>query len=244
MSNALIVSDVHANAPALEAVLDAEPDRDAVVFLGDAVDNGPHPEAVCERLCGLDLAAAVRGNHDRDVLRAADPAALRDDPHADWKEWTYARLSEESREFLTDLDRTTSMAFGDRAVRLHHGDFPRPDDYDGVWSTRSTPADDRVLFETVAATFDEDVIVHGHSHYPYEATVAGTTFVNPGSVGLQRPGWPVDRARYAVFEDGAFDLRSVPYDPTAVRTDLQRLESPFYEVWDRPDELDASANAA
>lgn len=233
MSHTLIVSDVHANAPALEAVLAAEPDRDSVVFLGDAVDNGPHPEVVCERLRGLDVAAGVRGNHDWDVLRAADPAVLRDDPYADWKEWTYDCLSAESREFLTTLDRTMAIAFGDRSVRLHHGDFPRPEGYDGAWSTRATPADDRVLFETVAAQYDEDVIVHGHSHYPYEATVAGTRFVNPGSIGLQRPDWPVDQARYAVFENGSFELRSVPYDTTAVTRDLRELDSPFYENWKR-----------
>lgn len=234
MQNVLIISDVHANVPALKAVLEAESDCDSVIFLGDAVDCGPHPEAVCRRLRDLDLAAGVRGNHDQAVLDVADGGPLADDPYGEWKRWTHARLSAESHDFLRSLDRTTAVTASDRSLRLHHGDFPRPEGYDGEWSTRITPADDTSLFETVSARYDEDVIIHGHSHYPYEATVAGTTFINPGSVGLQRPGWPVDWARYAVFESGSFDLRAVSYDVTEVITDLQTLESPFYEVWDRP----------
>lgn len=57
-----------------------------------------------------------------------------------------------------------------------------------------TPVEDTTVFEAVADRYPEDVILHGHSHYPFEAAVAGTTFVNPGSVGLQRDGWPVNRA--------------------------------------------------
>lgn len=234
VKNALIVSDIHANAPALEAVLAAEPDCDSVVFLGDAVDCGPHPEVVCERLRSRDLVAGVRGNHDRAVLDAADGEDLSDDPYAEWKKWTHGRLSAESHDFLRSLARTTTVTASDRSLRLHHGDFPQPEGHDGEWSTRVTPEDDTALFKTVTARYDEDVIVHGHSHYPYEATVAGTTFINPGSVGLQRPGRPVNRAHYAVFESGTFDLRTVSYDVTEVTTDLEALESPFYEVWDRP----------
>jgi len=230
VSRTLIVSDVHANAPALEAVLAAEPDRDSVVFLGDAVDNGPHPNAVCDRLRCLHLVAGVRGNHDRTVLDAAassdsrrdDPPA--DDPFAEWQEWTLAQLIAENRAFLQALDRTTTVALGGRTLRLHHGDFPAPDGREETWRTRVTPEDDPGAFETVADRYDEDVVLHGHSHFPFVAAVAGTTFVNPGSVGLQRPGWPADEARYAVLDDGTFDLRSVSYDPSRVAADSRELD--------------------
>lgn len=233
MSRTLVISDVHANLPALDAVLAAEPERDGVVFLGDAVDNGPHPDAVCDRLRDLDLVAGVRGNHDRTVLDASE-ASDPDDPFAQWQAWTYDQLSVDNRTFLRSLDRTATVDAGGRTLRLHHGDFPRPDNYDGDWRTRATPEDDPSLFETVAGRYEEDVLVHGHSHYPFEATVDGTTFVNPGSVGLQRAGWPAERARYAVFEDGTFDLRSVAYDPETVAADARALDSPFLEIWGQP----------
>ena len=234
MSRALLLADVHANAPALDAVLAAEPERDAVYFLGDAVDCGPHPETVCERLRGLDAFTGVRGNHDRTVLAASDPETLDDTPHAEWQAWTYDRLSAGSRSFLESLAETTTVALGDRPARLHHGDFPPPDGDDGEWRTRATPEDDPTLFETVAARYDEDVVLHGHSHFPFEATVAGTTFVNPGSVGLQRAGWPLDAARYAVWEDGAFDLRSVTYDASSVAADSRAAASPYGDLWGHP----------
>lgn len=87
-------------------------------------------------------------------------------------------------------------------------------------------------------------MLHGHSHYPFAATVAGTTFVNSGSVGLQRPGWPANRARYAVLEDGTFDLRSVEYDARPVVADSQALDNPFTADWDRVDASSESPTAA
>lgn len=233
MSETLVLADVHANGTALEAVLAAEPTYEEVVFLGDAVDNGPQPDAVCERLRELDLVAGVNGNHDRSVLAVGAADASDDDPHRQWKEWTYGRLSAESRAFLESLDRTTTVSLGERSFRLHHGDFPRPDGHDGPWRTRVTPEKHLSLFETVADRFPEDVVLLGHSHFPFDDTVAGTRFLNPGSVGLQRTGWPVDDAHYAVIEDGTVDLRRVSYDVNAVVRDARSLDSPYCNVWDR-----------
>lgn len=232
MTRHLVIADVHANATALEAVLAAEPDRDAVVFLGDAVDNGPRPNDACERLRELDPVAGVEGNHDRSVLAVGDGTAPDDDPFRWWKEWTYGRLSGSSRTFLESLDRTAAVRLGGQVLRLHHGDFPPPEDHDGPWRTRATPAEHRSLFETVAGRYPEDVVLLGHSHFPYDTTVAGTRFVNPGSVGLQRPGWPADRAHYATVEDGTVDLRDVVYDVDTVKRDARAVDSPFQDIWD------------
>ncbi len=239
MKRVLVLGDVHANAPALDAILSVESAHDAVLFLGDAVDCGPHPDDACERLRGLDLLAGVRGNHDRSVLAAGDAPAETDtpsdDPYARWKRWSYDRLTDADREFLESLDTTATVAPEGRTLRLHHGDFSPPESYDGEWRTRVTPEDDPAYFEALADRYDEDAVLLGHSHYPFVATVAGTTFVNPGSVGLQRPGWPVDRARYAVLGDGEFDLRSVEYDPGTVAADSHALDNPFSADWDRVD---------
>ena len=234
MTRVLLVADVHANAPALDAVLAAEPERDSVLFLGDAVDCGPHPASACERLRDLDIDAGVAGNHDRAVLDA-DESGPDATPVRRWQRWSYDRLSGADRSWLRSLDRTTAVDHAGRRLRLHHGDFPPPDGHEGRWPTRVTPDDETGLFEAVAARYDEDVILHGHSHYPFDATVDGTRFVNPGSVGLQRDGWPPDRARYAVLEDGAVDLRAVTYDPSGVVADSRALDNPFVAAWDRSD---------
>lgn len=229
-----MLADVHANAAALDAVLAAEPDCDGVLFLGDAVDVGPQPDVVCDRLRERDLVAAVNGNHDRAVLDADADGSPSDDPNARWQEWTQARLSETNLTFLEGLPRTETVALGDRTARLHHGDFRRPEGHEGSWPTRVTPEDDRDMFAAVADRYEEDLVLHGHSHYPFRATVDGTTFVNPGSVGLQRDGWPVDRARYASVEDGEIALRAVPFDPNGIVSASRSVDSPHYRLWDRP----------
>jgi putative phosphoesterase len=233
VSRTLIVSDIHANAPALKAVIENEPAVESVIFVGDAVDVGPHPDAVCDRLRDLPLVAAVQGNHDRAVLNAADVSPNNVDPHTQWQHWTYSELAGENHQFLRTLDRTTTFSHKGRTLRLHHGDFSPPEGYDGEWEPRTTPADDTAVFEAVAARYDEDVILHGHSHYPFEETVDGTTFVNPGSVGLQREGWPADRARYAVLKGGEFELRAVTYSTEQVTADARDLGGPYDDHWDR-----------
>ena len=233
MSRVLVLADVHANAPALDAVLAAEPAPEAVFFLGDAVDNGPHPNAVCERLRELDL-VGVSGNHDRAVAEVGARDRPGDDPHARWKSWSYDRLSGESRTFLESLARTRTVSIRDRDLRLHHGDFPSPESHEGAWPTRAPPWEDASVYEAVADRYDEGTVLLGHSHHPFEVVVRGTTFVNPGSVGLQRGGRPSDRARYATVEGGAVDLREVTYEPGPLREDLRALDSPYCEIWSPP----------
>lgn len=233
MSRSLIVSDIHANAPAFTAVVENEPTVESVVFLGDAVDVGPHPNAVCDRLRDLPVVAAVQGNHDRAVLDADDVSPDCTDPHRLWQQWTYAELTAENRRFLRALDRTTTVSHEGCSFRLHHGDFSPPGGHEGEWQPRSTPGDDSTVFEAVAARYDEDVILHGHSHYPFKQTVNGTTFVNPGSVGLQREGWPADRARYAVLANGTFELRDVPYSTEQVTADARSVGGPYDDHWER-----------
>lgn len=239
MPTTLVLADIHANAPALEAVLDAAPAYDRALFLGDAVDNGPHPDVVCDRLRELDP-IAVSGNHDRSVLAADDANDPGDDPYWEWKEWTYLRLSEENRAFLASLPRTTTVAIGGRTLLLHHGDFPRPDGHDSEWRTRTIPEENPALFETIADQYDEDIVLLGHSHVPFEETVAGTTFLNPGSVGLQRAGWPIDVARYVTIVDGTIEFHEVRYDVDAVTRDARTVDSPFCDVWDRSSPVEQS----
>jgi putative phosphoesterase len=234
VSRSLIVSDIHANAPAFAAVVENEPAIESVVFLGDAIDVGPHPNTVCDRLGALPLIAAVQGNHDRAVLDAVDVSPDCPDPHRLWQHWTYSELTAVNRRFLGSFDRTTTVSHEGCSLRLHHGDFSPPEGHEGKWQTRTTPSDDSAVFEAVAARYDEDVILHGHSHYPFKNTVNGTTFVNPGSVGLQREGWQADRARYAVLENGTFELRDVSYSTEQVTADVRSVGGPYDDHWERP----------
>ena len=205
--NYLILADVHANLPALEAVLDRESDWDEVLFLGDAVDAGPHPDGVLTRLSELP-GRFVTGNHDRAVLDA--PSTPPSPGTTDFRRWTAARLSEPNRRFLASFERSVRVETSGGPIRLHHGDFGF-DGADGLdWDGRLWPDTDEAVFAALARRYDEPVVVSAHSHVQFETRVDGTRFLNPGSVGQHRLGTVA--ACYATLEGGEFDLRAVEYD--------------------------------
>ena len=87
----LVISDIHGNAEALRAVMQAEQDADASIFLGDAFLSGPQANETLELLGELNPSIAIRGNHDDEVL---DPRTFRGWP-AEWvalNEWILADL--------------------------------------------------------------------------------------------------------------------------------------------------------
>jgi predicted phosphodiesterase len=207
MSRILLVSDIHANLAALDAVLlDAEshgaPDR--VWCLGDAVGYGPQPNECLKRLNELG-ALAVAGNHELAALGSLSIEEFNQQARAA-AVWTTGLLTDESREYAGSLPRTTVS--GD--FTLVHGS-PR----DPVWEylhNSDVAAVNLPFLETKHC-------VNGHTHVPvvlsalgHHNTVApdqgqvvelqeGRMFVNPGSVGQPRDGDP--RASYAMLDDDA-----------------------------------------
>src|ERR671919_97394 len=96
-----VLSDVHGNLPALEAVLVALKPYDAVWQLGDIVGYGPQPDEVVARLAA-EHAVGVRGNHDSAAIGLLDTDSFNDDARAA-VEWTAARITPATREWLNAL---------------------------------------------------------------------------------------------------------------------------------------------
>ncbi|MFC6836740.1 metallophosphoesterase family protein [Halomarina ordinaria] len=196
-----VIADVHANAVALDAVLDDMPAVDGVVCLGDVVGYGPHPAACVETVREV-ADAVVRGNHDRSV---SNPGAYRHN------EMAHAGLRH-AREELDD----------DQVAWLDG--LPEDRTHEGVRLVHSHPAErDRYVYPEGFASLaphlgDERALLLGHTHVQHAERVAGTPVVNPGSVGQPRDGDP--RAAYAVLtgtdEGTHVDLRRVAYDVEAV----------------------------
>ncbi|MFC7156330.1 metallophosphoesterase family protein [Halomarina halobia] len=200
-----VISDVHANAVALEAVLAAMPPVDAVVCVGDVVGYGPHPVECVERV--RDAAAhVVQGNHDRAV---ATPEAYRHNEMAyEGLRHARERLDDEQRAWLAGLPEETTCCDG--RVRLVHSHPAERDRY--VYPRE---------FEALAPLLgDERALVLGHTHVQHDERVEGTLVVNPGSVGQPRDGDP--RAAYAVLDPNtpSVEQRRVAYDVERVRADV------------------------
>jgi putative phosphoesterase len=220
----LILSDIHANLPALEAILDREGAWDGVICLGDAIVAGPHPDQVLALLSRLD-GMCVMGNHDREVLGVDldEPAA---DAHWQWIQWTREQLSHESLEFLVAFPDTCVLERQGLTLRLTHGDLP------AKWGKRLWPDSSPELFAHLAQQYPEPHILLGHSHVQFQLERAGKVFINPGTVGAPYLGQP--GACYAVLQDGAFELRATPYDAEITCQAMAQVplqDQAFVEAW-------------
>jgi predicted phosphodiesterase len=204
-----LISDVHANLPALEAVLDDMPSVDAIVCAGDVVGYNPWPRACLERVREV-ASTVVQGNHDRAVdtprRYAHNEMAAAGLAHAK------AELSDEQIEYLLDLPPRTTIADG--AYRLVHS-HPDPDKLGSYVRPRDFPRLRPYLDDNAG-------IVLGHTHVQHAAEIDGRLIVNPGSVGQPRDGDP--EAAYAVLDTDAEDvaLRRVRYDVNRV---IDRVEA-------------------
>lgn len=213
----LIISDVHANLAALEAVLAAEPHYDRLVCLGDTVDYGPDPVECLERLRTLDP-VWVRGNHDHAVgsgVECGCSEAFQALSRAS-RRFTRAALGQDDLAFLRGLPISADLTVtGGAAVRRFHLTHAAPDD--NLYGYVAPDGDGERWREAMASVpASADAVLTGHTHRPYQVTHPRPgdrpplVIVNPGSVGQPRDDDP--RAAYAVWEEDRFALRRVAYD--------------------------------
>jgi len=211
-----VISDIHANLRALEAVADAigQAEPDEIWCIGDVVGYGPQPNPCCE--WSADHAAVcLAGNHDLGVLGTLDLSLFSDDA-AVAARWTREVLSEAARGYLAALQPSATRD----GVALYHGS-PR----DPVWEyVLSYDAARDALHDSTA-----DLTIVGHSHVPFaigegemvgghasdgtEVDLQGRWLLNPGSVGQPRDGDPAAAwllldlgSRHATFHRVAYDV--------------------------------------
>lgn len=223
----LVVSDIHANLAALEAVFE-DATWDELLFLGDAIQAGPSPAGVLDALDAQE-GIFLEGNHDRDPI-AADTSGEATSPDAAWVRWTKEQLRKRHLELIESFEDTRTVDVDGREFRLHHGDFDVVG-LDARYDGRLWPDTAPVVFEGLADRFGARVVLHGHSHIQFDREVAGTRFVNPGSVGAPRLGRP--HACYAILDDGEVSLHATEYDVERTCEALREipLEEEFVDAW-------------
>lgn len=198
-----LISDIHSNQPALEAVLkDLEKkDVEKVLCAGDLVGYYTRPEEVVEEIRKRNI-PVVKGNHDQGV----SGGSFRFNPKARKAlEYSREKLSEKNKAFLRDLPERKKLELGGLNVFMAHGSPRRP------VSEYVMPRD---VNESLLGYFAEnpDVIVLGHTHRAFEKEIGDTLFLNPGSAGKPRDGNP--RPSYAVLdtEDSSIEHFRAEYD--------------------------------
>jgi len=208
-----LISDVHGNLPALEAVLDDMPPVDDVVCAGDVVGYNPWPRECLKRVRAVS-SLVVQGNHDRNVETPRRYAG-NEMAHAGL-ELAQEELSDKQREWLADRPERAEFAGG--AYRLVHS-HPDP----ARLGSYVRPAQ----FPKMRSYLDDHAgLVLGHTHIQHEATIDGRLIVNPGSVGQPRDR--DGRAAYAVLDTDTdnVELRRVEYDVDRVITRVEERGLP------------------
>jgi len=211
-----IISDIHGNLPALEAVMaDIGPRQlDALYCLGDLVGYGAFPNEVTAIIKAASI-PTIMGNYDDGVGFDRDECgcAYRDpDEEARGHRsllWTRTHTTDANKEFLRGLQAQIRLEIDGKRVLLVHGSPRKMNEY--LFEDRALSS-----FQRIAASSDADIIVFGHTHRPYTKLVDDVLFVNAGSVGKPKDGdW---RACYAILEPAA----TTPVEFVRLEYDIER----------------------
>lgn len=232
----LVISDIHANLNALEAVLADAGSVDATWCLGDLVGYGPDPNECIQRVRFLPNLVCLIGNHDAAVVDRIDINTFNPEARqAVW--WTQRVLTASNMAYLQSLPEHQAID----SVTLVHGSPRRP-----VWE---------YLLDTTTATqnfthFETPYCFVGHSHLPVifqlnpghryarllipdadqRMSMAPRAILNPGSVGQPRDRDP--RAAYAIYDphEATWKFHRVAYDVSSVQARMQQVDLPLRHI--------------
>jgi putative phosphoesterase len=228
MQTVAVITDIHANLPALQAAL-ARIDElgiEQIYCGGDLVGYGPHPNEVCALIQERAI-PTIYGNYDYAIARDLhDCGCAYITPHdrelgQQSVEWTLVNTDRASKDFMHDLPFDLRFRVGDRGVHLVHGSPRKVNEY----LFEDKPAS---LYERLADAEPDDLLVFGHTHKPWVKDIGGVRFVNCGSVGKPKDGDP--RGAFAVLTatpDGIdVTIERVAYDAEAVADEVREAGLP------------------
>lgn len=206
MQRITIFGDIHANLPALEAVLAdiEENDQTPLYCLGDLVGYGTFPNQVIATIRERNI-PTLMGNYDQGVGNSSDDcgcAYTSKEAEALGKRsiaWSNQNTTAENKLFLRQLVSQFPLQLNGLRIRLVHGSPRKINEY--LYEERPDATMERLLDMA-----DVDVLVCGHTHIPYHRILpSGRHIVNAGSVGKPKDGNP--QACYAVLESTDNNLR-------------------------------------
>ena len=238
----LVISDIHANLVAFEAVLaDAQDSYDKIWCLGDVVGYGPYPNECVERLQEFDH-LCIAGNHDWAVVNKLDFQEFQPNAHFATL-WTQDQIKTDNVRYLYNLPL---FLYEEGEFTLVHGSLRHQ-----IWEYITSPkvaqrnfghletpyclvghTHSPVIF--VEATFPQDIcdeIIPNANTYTYKLN-GQRLIINPGSVGQPRDGDP--RASYGILDTETMDflIKRVPYDIDQVQTLMKQYDFPA-RLWQR-----------
>ena len=223
-----IITDIHANLPALQAALERieELGVAGVYCGGDLVGYGPHPNEVCALIAEREI-PTIYGNYDYAIAREEEDCGCAYITPHDRElgqlsvQWTLANTSQQSKDFMRGLPFDLRFSVGSTDVHLVHGSPRKVNEY----LFEDKPAS---LYERLAVAESDPVLAFGHTHKPWVHRYGGVLFVNCGSVGK-----PKDADRRGAFalltavEHGVdVEIARVEYDADQVASEVRAAGLP------------------
>jgi putative phosphoesterase len=218
----VVISDIHSNLVAFQAVIANLPTYDHLLFLGDLVGYGPQPNEVIEKLQQLQPSRALMGNHDYAVA-TGDASGF--SPHAEIAvKWTRRHIKPNNLTYLSTLLTSARMELENKRLALFHGS---PRDPLSEYIFPEIPDElARKLIQSAGAP----LVLLGHTHVPMVYSFEKEMLANPGSVGQPRDGDP--RAAFAVLtlseRKFSFEITRVGYDVSDVASKIVEAGLPEF----------------
>jgi putative phosphoesterase len=192
----VLFGDIHANLPALQAVLShaGQHDADAIWNAGDLIGYGAFPNDVISLLRGRKVISII-GNYDLKILKRDGAKCARGRKSGVLDQdgamaWTYAALSEDNLSYLKLLPEQLQLTADGKKILLVHGSPESNTEYLDPRTSQNRLAE-------IAEISGADIIISGHAHRPMAKKCGKVWFINTGSVGRPDDGDP--RACYAVL---------------------------------------------
>ena len=222
----LIISDVHSNIIALDAVWQKESDADLILCIGDIVDYGIYPRECVEWMIDKGV-RAVSGNHDRGVIQAYEQP----EEHVPltWRIDNAQKLDSHHIAYLKDLPNQLTLDIDGDTYGVTH-------EYRGYDIIRSMEAFRNFSDDRFGQSLHK--MIFGHTHRRELSYLSdGDSWLNPGSVSYRRPDEDYRGAHYSVIQDGKVSLRTVPYPTEQLYREVlasavcQREKEPTHHWW-------------
>lgn len=208
MNKFVLVSDIHGNAPALEAVVERESTELEYMVLGDIHGLNGYPKETLELVRSLD-GFVLAGNHDKAIFQYGEGHVNSDALSEFELQHTLSELNEESQEYMRDRPYMEVVQRGGNRICLCHA-MPWPEKASGYeMGNIGMPKRDIPRYASMLSD-DYDYVFHGHTHQQYsldcEQFSHDVHFVNPGTLGYDD--------NYAVVDtdSGEVELKSVEYE--------------------------------
>lgn len=216
-----VISDIHGNFPALQAVLnDIEKEKAEVIYcLGDLVGYYCMIDEVIETIRSLNIKTLL-GNHDYALLYN-EGAIERSGTCTNILTRQLKEIKKENLDFLKTAERSFKFSFGDKSFFCVHGGLEdNIDEYIRV-------IDENYFKKN---NFICDVLLSGHTHIPRNEVIGTKRYLNPGSVGQPRDGNPA--ASYLLLSDDKYEHKRVTYNIDLIASEMKarNYEPYIYEI--------------